>query len=539
MWTACLGILTMVAADAAGADGATGRTAMLRGEVVDAETGKALPARLYIRSAAGRWFHAKPASPKGSAVPYSKERFRTSVEVHTTLSAHPFAADLPPGRYTLTAVRGKEYLPAEKTVAVGDKPVQVTLALRRWIDMAAAGWYSGDTHVHRSVAELRNVLPAEDLNVGLPLSYWVTESGRSPAKGGAKGVRPEPIRVDATHVIYPLNTEYEIFRTAGRRHTLGAVMILGHTKPFEIGVPPVGPVAEAARRQGALLDLDKHSWPWSMMLVGVMKVDLFELANNHVWRTRFGFRKWGIEYAPAYMKLERDEGGLTEWGWIDFGFQSYYALLNCGYRMRPSAGTASGVHPVPLGFGRVYAHVPGEFTFRTWLKALGAGRSFVTTGPMLMVQVDGRMPGSAIRLAAGKEAPLRVTGRAASARPLRTIEIVANGEVVRRIAPANRKTKQGGYDSAIDAGVELDGSGWIAVRAFEDRPDGRIRFAHSSPVHVERPGRPLRPRRCEVQYLAGSVRRELTRNREVLAPEALAEYRKALAAYEALLPTAR
>ena len=67
MWTACLGILTMVAADAAGADGATGRTATLRGEVVDAETGKALPARLYIRSAAGRWFHAKPTWPEALA----------------------------------------------------------------------------------------------------------------------------------------------------------------------------------------------------------------------------------------------------------------------------------------------------------------------------------------------------------------------------------------------------------------------------------------------------------------------------------------
>ena len=45
---------------------------------------------------------------------------------------------------------------------------------------------------------------------------------------------------------------------------------------------------------------------------------------------------------------------LNERGWLDFTFQNYYLLLNCGFRLRPTGGTASGVHPVPLGFGRVY-----------------------------------------------------------------------------------------------------------------------------------------------------------------------------------------
>jgi len=39
-------------------------------------------------------------------------------------------------------------------------------------------------------------------------------------------------------------------------------------------------VAEHARREGALLDLEKHNWPWSIALVPVLKVDLFELANS-------------------------------------------------------------------------------------------------------------------------------------------------------------------------------------------------------------------------------------------------------------------
>ena len=519
-----------------GAEG-TERKVELRGEVVDAETGNPLPARVYIRSADGRWFFARSASPDGSAVEYRKQRFSTSVEMHTTVSAHPFIVEVPPGRCTVIVERGKEYLPVEKTLEVGREPVGLKVELRRWIDMAAAGWYSGDTHVHRSIEELPNLMLAEDLNVGLPLSYWVLSAYTPPGSGDkstAAEVRPEPIQVDPTHVIYPVNTEYEIFRVGNKGHTLGAVFVLGHKTPFEQGVPPVGPIAERARREGALLDLDKHSWPWSLMLVPVMKVDLFELANNHVWRTEFGFRQWSLDVAPAYMNLEKDERGFTEWGWIDFGLQTYYALLNCGFRMKPTAGTASGVHPVPLGFGRVYVHLPQRFSYEKWMQGLGAGRSFVTTGPMLMVRIDGHPPGTTIPAKTGERRSRRITGLAASSHPLHAIEVIVNGRVAQRVAAANRKTERGGYESPIAADVELStaGSCWIAVRVFEDRPDGRIRFAHSSPVHVDVPEKPLRPRREEVEYLIRRMKEELKRNQGTLRPEDLKEYREALEVYQ-------
>ena len=35
----------------------------------------------------------------------------------------------------------------------------------------------------------------------------------------------------------------------------------------------------------------------------------------------------------------------------------YYHLLNCGLRLPPSAGSASGVLPNPVGYNRVYVHV--------------------------------------------------------------------------------------------------------------------------------------------------------------------------------------
>ena len=113
------------------------------------------------------------------------------VEMHVTLSAHPSSVRLPPGRYTLTAERGKEYHPERREVTVGDEPVELTVRLRRWIDMAERGWYSGDTHTHRTLAELPNVMLAEDLNVAFPLTDWVREAFVTPIAQRA-GVVPRP-----------------------------------------------------------------------------------------------------------------------------------------------------------------------------------------------------------------------------------------------------------------------------------------------------------------------------------------------------------
>ena len=69
------------------------------------------------------------------------------------------------------------------------------------------------------------------------------------------------------------------------------------------------------------------------------------------------------------MPVEKDgPNTLTEWGWLNYGFEVYYALLNCGFRVAPTAGTASGVHPVPLGHSRVYVHTGPGFDLDAWLR---------------------------------------------------------------------------------------------------------------------------------------------------------------------------
>ena len=503
-------------------------------DVVEAATGRAIPCRAYVRDAAGTWYFLRSSAENGTAVHYEKHRAnKQSVEWHTTLSAHPAVTRLPVGDYTVTVERGKEYITATRSVAVVDRNVRLRVPLRRWINMASLGWYSGDTHVHRELSELPNVLLAEDLNVALPLTYWVRKAFQAPSS--AQDLAPRVIEVDAQHVIYPINTEYEIFSVAGKRHTLGAFFALNHRSVLEEGVPPLAPALERIRSEGALIELDKHCWPWSMALIPILQVDLFELSNNHIWRTEFGFRDWG-EPAAEYMQIERDEQGWTERGWIDYGFKNYYALLNCGFRLRPTAGTASGVHPVPLGFGRVYVHLPDGFSYEKWIAGLDAGRSFVTTGPMILARVDDKVFGETRAGRVGDE--VTITGEIRSQFPLETVELVVNGQP-RTLVLDPVLGEKGTQIYPVRASHKLTGSSWLALRCFEKPPLGRHRFAHSAPTHLDVDGRSLRPRRVEVEYLIQRVEGEIGRSEGVLPAAAIAEYRQALDAYRGLLEEAR
>lgn len=519
-------------------------TVAITGTILDHATQQPVAARLYVVAEDGTQHFATSADPAGQAVRYDKQNWinARSIERHTSLSPHPFRLDLPPGKYTLTVERGKEYLTFTKEITVtAGEPQTLTLPIFRWINMARNDWYSGETHLHRTLDETPTVVLAEDLNVAFPLSYWVTKAYAPPTQGDKNlggEIPAQLIELDSTHVVWPRNTEYEIFTVGDKRHTLGALFVLNHRSVFTAGVPPVGPVIEKAKAEGAFFDIDKHDWPWAMVLPAAAGRDLlFELSNNHVWRTEFAFRKFN---ANASAFLFPPAGGNTgdERDWLHFTWNTYYTLLNCGLRLNPTAGTANGVHPVPAGFSRVYVHLPDGFSYENWVTGLRAGRSFVTTGPMLFATLNGKYPGFQFRYRAGADFAT-MTGQALSEHPLAMVEVIVNGETVRTVMPQNQKQPNGTFRTEFSVPVELATSGWVVVRCLEDRPDGRVRFAHTAPWWVDIEGWPHQPRREEVDYLVRRMDEEIARGRGVLSAEALAEYERARDQFAAIEPRPR
>ena len=111
--------------------------------------------------------------------------------------------------------------------------------------------------------------------------------------------------------------------------------------------------------------------------------------------------------------------------------------------------------------------------------------------------------------------------------------------MVERFRPENGKSGSAAYENKVTTRFSPKGSSWLAWRCFEQRPNGRFRFAHTGPWYFETVGEPLRPRRVEADWLVSRVKEEISRSRGI-APDALIQdYRRALEIYERLAQTAR
>ena len=511
--------------------------AEFRGRILDSTTGKPLAARVYLTDSGGNWFFVKSTAANGTAVRYDKTNWfqKESFEKHTTVSAHPFRAELPAGEYTITVERGKEYFPATKTVTLGQADVEVDIRLRRWINLAERGWFSGDTHIHRTLDELPNTMLAEDLNVTLPLTYWVTKSGTPPTSGDKNigGEIPDKlITIDPTHVIWPRNTEYEIFTVGPKRHTLGALFFLNHKSVFDEGVPPWGPLARRARAEGAIFDMDKLDWQFSMILPHATDARLYELSNNHMWRTKFAYTKWNSQ-TPGFLQPPAGAKQGNEEEWINYTLGQFYVLRNAGFPLVATAGSANGGHPVPAGFSRVYVHQPDGFSYENWLEGLKRGTSFVTTGPMLFVTINEKQAGHAFKLG-NTGGTLNLVGEIISETPVSFAEVIVNGRPVKLLHGRAKKNPDGAFRMTFAVEQKMEQSGWIAVRCYEERPDGRLRFAHTGCWDVTVPGRPLLPSLEEKEYLIQRVQTEIDRSKGIVSQAAIDEYEESIRHYSSL-----
>lgn len=171
-------------------------------------------------------------------------------------------------------------------------------------------------------------------------------------------------------------------------------------------------------------------------------------------------------------------------------FLEWYRYLNCGYRLPAVGGTDKMGAYVPVGANRTYAYLgQEEFTFANWAKAVRAGNTFMTTGPLLHFQAEGQPPGSEITLGAGG-ATLEVRAEARSFVPFHRLEVIWKGRVV-----ASREEPAGTREMILQEKVRVEGPGWLAARcASRLGPTTAWNFAiaaHTSPVYVRVPGEEL------------------------------------------------
>ena len=418
------------------------------------------PARYYLDDPQG-----KAWAPK-SAVAYMQRGERNFVV------RNGFEIELPSGSYTLIAERGPEYRPFRTTISgAAGKDVTISVALSRWIDMNRRGWYSGDLHNHRRPDDMPLLLLAEDLNLAPTLSDWVWDDRqRSAPPQGGEAVR----RVDATHVFSVFDKEVERLKAGP-----GAVDLLGLQSPVPFDGYLLHPTNDVFARQahagGGWVDAEKIVWRDSAALVALGHIDFAGIVYNHFNRQDVELEtdSWGM--IPKWRPEFKTPAGMPLWA-----MEVYYRFLNCGFRLPVSAGSASGVKAAPLGYNRVYVKLDGPFEYQRWFRALKAGRSFATNGPMLFLTVDGAEPGGVVRLPNNGRRRLRIRAEASSQKTMDRLEVIFKGKTL--------KTVRGAGTLTVDFTVDVDETGWFAARVFEI-PDGTVRFAHTSPVYVQVAGK--------------------------------------------------
>ncbi len=457
----------------------------LKVKIVD-ERGELAAARAWVEDGAHQKFF-RPSAP-AACTPYQPDR---SFSCDGT-----FEIAAPAGSVLVHVERGKEFLPVNQTLDLKQDEVrELTIRLSRWIDMPARGYYSADLHEHFGSDRptvLRQLSLADDIHILPAISYWLR--GTEPTWPEAWPPGEVVTRIDATHFVTRSNLEIE--RIADQKNfgtANGAAFLFNLVRPIAVAqvdehAPGTADLCLSARQASpeSVIDMDKPSWPESVIGAALGAYDVVQVCHNHFHRLATLPGGWGM-IGP----LAADEKDLRE---PDELFRrtdtQYYHWLNCGLHLAVSGGSAMGVMPEPAGFSRTYVHVDGPLTVEKFWAATKAGRTFATTGPMLTLAADGREMGATLERRSEETRPLRLVVQLDALGPIQSVELLENGAVVRaeNFSPIAATEP---WSRKFEWTATPKRSGWYAARAIFLGGDGHLRQAHTSPIYVRVDGRPV------------------------------------------------
>ncbi|MCA9147583.1 MAG: hypothetical protein KDB05_32650, partial [Planctomycetales bacterium] len=175
--------------------------------------------------------------------------------------------------------RGPEY---QRLIGTVDVESGTSPSIKKQIDRITSlrdeGWFSGDLHVHRPVAEIESLMLAEDLDFAPVIGWWNTPA-------------PDAPTADQTEFHFGDNRVYCTGAGEDEREG-GALLYFGLRKPLDLTVrsrefPSPMHFVEAATRQDAhvWIDIEKPFW-WDVpMWLASGKMKSIGIANNHMNRS--------------------------------------------------------------------------------------------------------------------------------------------------------------------------------------------------------------------------------------------------------------
>jgi hypothetical protein len=520
------------------------------------ETGRPTVASLLVRDAQG---HVYPSQAKRLAPDFAfqPQIYRADGE-HLSLAA---------GTYTIACTRGPEYLIEQQTLTVPDiasnalsasngpnasnatnapnapnapnamnatnaksTPIAFTCTLRRWIDVAKQGWYSGDHHIHAAgclhyETPTEGVMPqdmmrhilGEGLNVGSVLTWGPSYYFQKQFFSGRDHPLSKP-----DHLMH-----YDVEVSGFPSSHCGHLVLLRlkdqdypNTRVLEDWPTWDLPILKWAKSQGAVVGFAHSGWG--------LEVKTDALPNYEMPRfDGIGANEFVVDVTHDAVDFISTVDTPSVWE-----LNIWYHTLNSGFRTRISGETDFPcIFGDRVGLGRSYVQLlQQQLGYGAWAEGIRAGRAYVSDGRshLLDFRVNGQLLGtnnSELRLERAATVHVTATvaarldesasdsaGVAVALRDRRydekpywdlerarigqsrevPVQVIVNGEPV-----ATRQIVADGLPHELAWDVPLTRSSWIALRILPS--------SHTNPIFALVDGRPIRASRRSAEWCLNAV----------------------------------
>lgn len=408
--------------------------------------------------------------------------------------AGEFVKRLPTGRTRIRITRGLETKAVEREVELQpDRTNEVQCTLERLVDLRGRGWYAGDSHVHMLHGE--RTVPvdfdfvalsarAEDLQYLCLAQDWIIKPATPEALEAALG----PRSTRDCQLTWNLEAPKNYYKgDAGR--------CLGHC--WNIGMR-----GRTLERRNVIEELmEASAWDYESDKATYANFESHKLIHRqggavfYTHPARWWLGSWGGQGGYPRLEHMRVSNMAVElpldvllgptFDGLDVltgpgeheanakAFELWALLLNHGYHLAATASSdacfdrSGGGIP---GAARTYTFLPEGFSFPAVARATAAGKTFATTGPLLVVDLDHAPPGTSL-IPGPKQHLLSIEAWSSGddSAGLSRVELIRNGTVFKQFP-----FKEGLFFFHTNLPVLEAGPAWYSVRAFEGMANNRI-----------------------------------------------------------------
>lgn len=506
--------------------------------------------------------------PQGRVYPSRAKRLAPDFSFHPQVyRSHGETLRLPPGTYSFEFARGPESIPETRGVTIDAQPKTVEFRVRRWIDPAASGWWSGDHHIHAAgcahytrptegvhAPDMIRHCMGEDLKIGANLTWGPCFDYQKQFFTG----KVDPVSR------YPYLLRYDVEVSGFGSHQSGHLCLLRLREQIYPGGesmhhwPTLGlNTLRWAKRQGAVCGPAHSGWG--------LAVETEELPNFVIPPfDGIGANEYIVDVTHLVPGPDGNPVPAVDFiSTVDTPYvwelNIWYHTLNCGFRTRISGETDFPcIYGERVGLGRSYVKLDGPLDYDAWCEGIRQGRNYVSDGRSHLLDfrvgdVAVGENGSELRLTApgrvevrvraaallGEEPDAAIRNRPYTEQPYWhverarigdtrevPVEIIVNGEPV-----ARQNLVADGTLRDLRFEIQVGKSSWIAARILPS--------SHTNPVWALVDGAPVRASRRSAEWCLASVDRCWEQKQRFIAPgemdDARAAYDHARAEYRRIL----